>query len=63
MTLTPGGMSGYSSALLIVAWIEYCRKQKKNYNGNIYLQFRDMVEFYGKIFNPREQIVCTKKLW
>lgn len=44
-----------------MAWIEHCRKEGKRYGDNIYLNFRDMIEFYGKLFNPTASVVCTNK--
>jgi hypothetical protein len=57
--LTSGGLSGYAITLLVVAWVEYSKTQNKSYEGNLYLNFRDMVEFYGCEFAPSKQIICT----
>lgn len=46
---------------MVVAWIEYCKLQGRKYGDNLYLNFRDMLEHYGKNFNPLTNLISTSK--
>ncbi len=43
---------------MIVAWIEHCRKQGLSYGDNLYLNFKDMIGFYGSKFKAGKQMIA-----
>ena len=54
--LTAGGLSSYAISLLTEAWLEKTKPQK-DYKGQLYLMFKDLLHFYAFDFDFRRQSI------
>lgn len=46
---------------MVLAWIKYNRKKGRDYADNLYLNFRDMLEYYSTVFDPQTTIITLNK--